>query len=123
MRSFLLGVSALTLLAVPVLAADDLMAGYYGNTVISSGGMFEAHTHYRADHTFDVSASGMGQTFNSKGTWSIDAKGQLCRVYDTPPPGMTNPVCLPTEAHKVGDNWTVTMGGNTRNLTMKAGVQ
>jgi hypothetical protein len=123
MRRILLAVSALTLLAAPAVAADDIMAGYYGNTVISSGGTMEAHTHYRADHTFDVSASMMGQTFNGKGTWSIDAKGQLCRNYETPPPGMTNPLCIPAEAHKVGDSWTVSVNGSTRNLTMKAGVQ
>jgi hypothetical protein len=105
------------------LAADDVMAGYYGNTVVSSGGMGEAHTHYKADHTFDVSMSAMGQTFNGKGTWSIDDKGQLCRNYETPPPGMPNPLCIPAEAHKVGDAWSVTINGQTRNLTLKAGVE
>jgi hypothetical protein len=123
MRRILIAASVLAFAAAPALAADDMMAGYFGNTVISTGGMAEAHTHYRADHTFDVTASAMGQTYNGKGTWSIDDKGQLCRVYETPPPGMTNPVCIPGEAHKVGDSWTVSIGGQTRNLTMKAGVQ
>jgi len=124
MRTIFLAVSALTLLAAPVFAADDLMAGYYGNTVVSSGGMLESHTHYRADHTFDVSATAMGQSYNFKGTWAIDDKGQLCRTYADPaPPNVPNPLCVPAAAHKVGDSWTATMGTQTRNLTMKAGVQ
>ena len=123
MRKLLLAVSGLALIAAPAFAGDDIMAGFYGNTVISTGGMGEAHTHYRADHTFDVTFSAMGQSMNSKGTWNIDAKGQLCRNYDTPPPGMTNPLCIPAEAHKVGDSWTVTFNGQTRNVTLKAGIQ
>jgi hypothetical protein len=124
MRKILIAASALALFASPAMAADDIMAGYYGNTVISSGGMIESHTHYRADHTFDVSATAMGQAYNFKGTWAIDDKGQLCRTYADPaPPNSPNPLCIPAEAHKVGDSWTVTMGTQTRNLTMKAGVQ
>ena len=123
MKRVLFAASVLTLFVAPALAADDVMAGYYGNTVISSGGMGEAHTHYKSDHTFDVSLSAMGQTFNGKGTWSIDDKGQLCRNYETPPPGMPNPLCIPAEAHKVGDAWSVTINGQTRNLTLKAGVE
>jgi hypothetical protein len=43
-----------------VFAADDMMAGFYGNTVVSVGGALESHTHYRADHTFDVTATSSG---------------------------------------------------------------
>lgn len=111
------------LCAAPALAADDMMAGYYGNTVISTGGVLESHTHYRPDHTFDVTATAMGQSFNGKGTWVIDDKGQLCRTYETPPPGMPNPLCIPAETHKVGDSWTATVNGQTRNMSMKAGIQ
>ena len=123
MRRLLITASAAMLLAGPAFAADDIMAGYYGNTVVSTGGAIESHTHYKADHTFDAMFSGMGQTFASKGTWAIDGTGQLCRTYDPPPPGMTNPVCIPAAAHKVGDNWTVTVGGATRAVTMKAGIE
>ena len=124
MRKIFLGLSILALGAAPALAADDIMTGYYGNTVVSSGGMFTANTHYRADHSFDVVGSGMGMTKTFKGTWAIDGKGQLCRTYADPaPPNTPNPLCIPAEAHKVGDTWTVTMGGNTRTITMKAGVQ
>jgi|KBSMisStaDraftv2_1062788.scaffolds.fasta_scaffold390812_2 hypothetical protein len=123
MRGLVLIGSAFVLAAAPALAADDIMAGFYGNTVISSGGVLESHTHYRADHTFDVTATAMGQSFNGKGTWAIDDKGQLCRTYETPPPGMPNPLCIPSESHKVGDSWTVTVNGGTRNMTLKAGIQ
>ncbi|MGZ5936854.1 MAG: hypothetical protein ACXWLK_05605 [Rhizomicrobium sp.] len=123
MRRILMFASAVALCAAPAFASDDIMAGYYGNTVVSAGGMIESHTHYRADHTFDLTASAMGQTFNSKGTWKIDDKGQLCRTYETAPPGMPNPLCIPAEPHKPGDNWTASVNGQTRNMTMKAGVE
>ena len=38
MRNLLLAVTAAVLLTTPALAADDVMAGFYGNTVISTGG-------------------------------------------------------------------------------------
>ena len=123
MRTSIIVASIFVLSVVPAFAADDIMSGYYGNTVVSVGGMLESHTHYRADHTFDVSATAMGQSFNGKGTWAIDDKGQLCRTYETPPPGMPNPLCIPAEAHKVGDSWTVSINGQTRNMSMKAGIQ
>jgi len=123
MRQLLFAVTFAALSAAPALAADDLMAGYYGNTVISTGGVLESHTHYRPDHTFDVTATAMGQPFNGKGSWAIDDKGQLCRTYETPPPGMPNPLCIPAETHKVGDSWTASVNGQTRNMSLKAGIQ
>ena len=123
MRRLLLAAAVSALCAAPALAADDMMAGYYGNTVISTGGVLESHTHYRPDHTFDVTATAMGQSFNGKGTWAIDDKGQLCRTYETPPPGMPNPLCIPAETHKVGDSWTTGEGAMARTVTIKPGVQ
>ena len=123
MRNSVIVASIFVLSIAPAVAADDIMSGYYGNTVVSVGGMLESHTHYRADHTFDVSATAMGQSFNGKGTWAIDDKGQLCRTYETPPPGFPNPLCIPAEAHKVGDSWTVSVNGQTRNMSIKAGIQ
>jgi hypothetical protein len=123
MRRLLLTATVSALCAAPAFAADDMMAGYYGNTVIATGGVLESHTHYRPDHTFDVTATAMGQTFNAKGTWEINDKGQLCRTYETPPPGMPNPLCIPAETHKVGDSWTAAVNGQTRNMAMKAGIQ
>lgn len=123
MRKIMIAAAIATLCAGPALAADDAMAGYYGNTVVSTGGGIESHTHYRADHTFDSTLTGMGQTFVSKGTWALDAQGQICRTYETAPPGMPNPVCIAGGAHKVGDNWTVTVSGQARDVTLKAGVE
>ena len=123
MNRIILAASVAMLCAAPALGADDVMAGSYGNTVVSTGGPVESHTHYRADHTFDMTATAMGQTFSGKGTWAIDATGQLCRTFETPPPGTPNPLCLPVEAHKVGDTWTVSMGGQTRTATLKAGIE
>ena len=123
MRKIFLFATAAALSAAPALAANDVMAGYYGNTVVSTGGMLESHTHYRPDHTFDMTASAMGQSFDGKGTWAIDDKGQLCRTFENPRPGMSSPLCIPAEAHKVGDSWTASVNGQTRNMSMKAGIQ
>jgi len=120
----------LVLFAVPLLVfavspafADDVMSGYYGNTVVSTGGALEAHTHYRADHSFDVSASMLGMSRSFKGTWALDGKGNVCRTFvGDQPPGMTSPNCAPVAAHKVGESWTVTKDGKTRNFTLAAGV-
>ncbi len=122
-RMFLAATAAAALCAAPAFAAEDMMAGFYGNTVVSVGGVLESHTHYRPDHTFDLTATAMGQTFNGKGTWAIDDKGQLCRTYETPPPGVPNPLCIPAEAHKVGDSWTATVNGQPRSMSLKAGIQ
>jgi hypothetical protein len=124
MRKILIAASALALCAGPAFAADDVMAGYYGNTLVATGGIAESHTHYKADHTFDLTATAMGQNYSFKGTWAIDAKGELCRTYADPaPPNTPNPLCTPIAAHKVGDTWSMTMNGNTRTLTLKAGIQ
>jgi hypothetical protein len=118
MRAFVLGAAAL--LATTSLAfADDIMAGYYGNTVIAKSAMSEIHMHYKADHTFDGTGSSMMGSMALKGTWTLDAKGQLCRTYETPPPGVINPLCTPWSAHKVGETWTM----NDRTITLVAGIQ
>ena len=116
-RLFLIAAFAAGLLA-PALAADDVMAGYYGNTVISTTTFGESHTHYKPDHTFDVAVGG----FTGKGTWEVK-DGNLCRTYETPPPGLPNPFCLPVAAHQPGDSWTVTVMGHDVPATMKAGIQ
>lgn len=109
--------------SVPALAADDPMAGFYGNTTIATGAGFESHVHYRANHTFDMWGSSSGQVFSTKGTWKIDDKGQLCRSYDKTPPTLPNPLCSPATPHKVGDTWTITtLSGATRNISLVAGI-
>ena len=114
---------ALALCVTPVLAADDPMAGFYGNTLVVTGDGFQAHVHYRADHTLDMSGTASGQAFSTKGTWTIDDKGQICRSYDKTPPTMTNPFCSPATPHKVGDSWSVTTPAGSRSITLVAGVQ
>jgi hypothetical protein len=114
----------LALGATPALAADDVMASYYGNTVISTGGASEAHSHYRPDRTFDMTGSMMGMSKSFKGTWALDGKGNLCRTFEGDlPPNTTNPLCTPIAAHKLGDTWTIDANGQTRTVTLKAGVQ
>ncbi|MGD0193070.1 MAG: hypothetical protein ABSD74_20225 [Rhizomicrobium sp.] len=96
------------------------MAGYYGNTTIAKGGVADTHTAYSPDHTFVMRVPAFGNEF--KGTWQVNASS-LCRTFQSPPPGVTNPLCTPIEAHKIGDTWTVTMGGQTRTVTLVQGVQ
>jgi hypothetical protein len=108
--------------AGPALAADDVMASSYGNTVVSTGGGLESRTHYRADHTFDAVFTAAAGSLTSKGTWVVQGS-QLCRTYDPVPPGLTNPVCIPVESHKIGDKWTVMMASGAREATIVAGVQ
>jgi hypothetical protein len=107
-----------TATSTTVAPAGDPMAPLYGNTVVmvDSGGL-ESHTHFNPDHTFDGVAPAYNYPF--KGTWSIDAGGNLCRVFDPVPPTVTNPVCGPMSAHVVGDKWTDDKGGTA---TLVAGL-
>ena len=95
------------------------MAPRYGNTTISKSGNTEVRMYYKADGTFTGRAAGMmGMSMALKGAWKVNGS-TLCLTYDTPPPGVTNPLCTPVEAHKVGDTWTA-MG---RTVTLVQGVQ
>ena len=110
MRRIAIGLGALALCAGAAFAGDDPMANLVGNTIVyvDKGGM-ESHTHYNADHTFDGAVPSMGYKY--KGTWALDANGQLCRTFDPPVPGRTNPDCAPATPHAVGDSWTDADGG------------
>jgi opacity protein-like surface antigen len=124
MRKFLLATAIAALCATPALAADDVMANTYGNTVISTGGAAEVHTHYRSDHSFDMVGSMMGMSQMFKGTWALDGKGGLCRTFvGDVPPGTANPLCTPIAAHNLGDTWTIETNGSTRAVTLKPGIQ
>ena len=96
------------------------MMGYYGNTTVATGGMAETHTVYNSDHTFVMKVPSFGLAF--KGTWAVSG-AMVCRTFEAPPPGVTNPLCTPIEPHKVGDTWTVTNGNDTRTITLVKGVQ
>jgi hypothetical protein len=106
--------------ASPVATGPDLMAGYYGNTVISTGGMAEVHIQYNADHTFVMNVPAFALRF--KGTWALNGSN-LCFTYDVTPPGVTNPDCGPIVAHKVSDTWTEQADDGPRKLTLVAGMQ
>jgi len=124
MRRLLIAAPIAALCATPAFAAGDVMASTYGNTVVSTGGMTEVHTHYRADHSFDMVGSRMGFSRTFKGTWALDGKGNLCRTFDgDAPPDTANPLCTPVAAHKIGDTWAVQANGETRTVTLKAGIQ
>ena len=125
MRALILG--AVVALVVPSLAiaADDPMANFYGNTVISKGANGESHTHYKKGGTLDATLSGPMGSVNLTGTWKVDEKGQLCRTYDNPPPMLPipNPFCTPWTSHNVGDTWTLDIGGQSRTISLVKGIQ
>ena len=124
MRRILAAAAVVVLGSVPALAADDVMAGFYGNTVVVTGDAFQAHVHYSANHTLDISGTASGQAFSTKGSWKIDDKGQICRSYKKTVPTMANPFCTAATAHKVGDTWTATSPtGSSRNISLVAGIQ
>jgi len=125
MRALVLGATALLVSSSIAFAADDPMANTYGNTVISKGSSGESHTHYKKGGTLDATLSGMLGSVTLTGTWKIDDKGQLCRTYDNPPPGLPipNPFCAQWTAHNVGDTWTVTFNGQTRTVSLVKGIQ
>ena len=126
MKTILIACAAALLMSVPAMAGDEVMSGYFGNTTISTGGMMspEIRTHYRADHTFDLTGSMAGMSQSFKGTWAMKGD-QLCRTFvGDMPPNTTNPVCTAMTAHKVGDAWSVTSpDGKTRDIKLVAGVQ
>ena len=107
-------------------AGEELMAGYFGNTVIATGQAGELRVHYKPDHSFSGRAEGPTGKYDIRGTWKLDEKGNLCRTYSATgadlPPGMPNPYCAPLTAHKVGDAWTVVgQDGRTANVKLVEG--
>lgn len=124
MRTLLITASIAALCVTGALAGDEVMASMFGNTVVSTGGMSEIRSHYRADHSFDMVGSMMGMSKTFKGSWALDGKGNLCRTFDgAAPPNTTNPLCTPIAAHKLGDTWTMDANGETRTVTLKPGIQ
>lgn len=118
-----IAIAVLLLIAAPSFAGGDIMANYFGNTVVTKSAMGESHMHYKADHSFDVSIVAVGMSRGTTGTWKIDDKGQLCRTYAKAPPGIPNPLCTPWAAHKPGDSWKMDINGATRDLTLVKGVE
>jgi hypothetical protein len=122
MNRFLIAASLAVIHAAPAFATDDVMANFYGNTIVSKGSSATMRTHYRADHTFDLVGSMMFISKTFKGTWTLDGEGNLCRTYiGSTPPDTPNPQCTPLVPRNVGDVWK--SKDNTRTLTLKAGVE
>jgi len=119
----ILAATAALLVSTAAYAGDDIMANYYGNTVVGKSQMGESHTQYKADHTFTSALSSPMGSMDAKGTWAVNAKNELCRTYESAPPGMPNPVCVPWASHKVGDSWQITYNGRTTDISLVAGVQ
>jgi hypothetical protein len=119
MRAFVLGLSLVLASSVAALAGEEIMAGYFGNTVVGKSAMGESRVHYRADHTFTGTAKGLLGSMALKGTWKFNEQGQFCRTYDTPSPDLPNPLCTEWAAHKVGDSWE----WSGRTITLLAGEQ
>jgi hypothetical protein len=69
MRVSVLGVAAL-LASTSLGSADDIMAGYYGNTLVATTAESQIHIHYRADHTFDASGTDAAGPIAFKGMWT-----------------------------------------------------
>jgi hypothetical protein len=125
MRALLLGAVFAFASASVAFAGDDIMANFYGNTVITKTATGESHTHYKKDGTVDADLSGPMGSISLAGTWKIDDKGQLCRTYANVPAMLPipNPLCTPWAAHNVGDSWTITMNGQVRTVTLVKGIQ
>lgn len=120
MRAIVLAASLLAVSASGALAGDEGMTPFFGNTAIVTGGMADTHTYYNADHTFTLKAPAFGMEW--KGTWKMDG-ANLCRTYEKPPPGVTNPFCTVFAPHNVGDTWTMTLDGKTRTISLVKGIQ
>jgi hypothetical protein len=126
MRYLVLAIGLALGSATAAQAGDEIMANYFGNTVIATGQLGQLRVHYKPDHSFNGRAEGMGGSYDLHGTWSFDAAGNLCRKYSTNgtdlPPGTPNPYCAPWSAHNVGDVWTVTgQDGRTAEVKLVAG--
>ena len=123
MHRIVIAAAALAILTAPCFAGEEVMANYFGNTVVSSGSFGVSRMHYKPDHTFDVSLHVLGIRHGTTGTWKFDDKGQLCRFYGEVPPGMPNPLCTPWQSHKIGDSWTMAFNGSSRSISLVKGIE
>lgn len=85
----------------PAAPQNDILAGFYGNTLITLDNGIKSYFYYNADHTFTGKVPQF--YFALKGTWFVNEKGEVCRVFDPLPPTLTNPDCGPMLVHKVGE--------------------
>jgi hypothetical protein len=103
MRIILGSIAAAALFTTAAIADEDIMAGRYGNTTITTDANgVTSKIHYKADGTFD----GTQGSAAFAGTWKLDGTGKICLTSNPAIPNTPNPVCTPIFAHKVGDSWT-----------------
>jgi hypothetical protein len=95
-----------------------VLSDFFGNTLVSKDGDFETHYYYSSDHTFTAKLPAYYLVL--KGTWSQTAKGEICRVFSNPLPGIKNPDCNVMQVHKLGDA-EVEPNGDSEKLV--AGLQ
>ena len=102
MKRFL-AAAAIAALSAGVAYADNL-AGYYGNTVvITSPDGKVTKSKVAADKTYSTTTPD-GKTM--KGTWAWQDDKVACFTQTDPAPAAgQKPLCLPIDAHKVGDKW------------------
>jgi hypothetical protein len=124
------GVGALVAMSISgaVMAADDPMAGVYGNTVIVTNAKGEATKLWiKNDGTF-TGESAKGDKFSGK--WTLkDNNKQYCSTVDLPanaPAGTPAPKesCTALQGmHKAGDKWDQTdAAGAKSTIEIKAGM-
>lgn len=110
MKRILAAVAVAAFSASMAIAADDLMASRYDNTVVvKAADGKETKLHYNKDGTLAVT-----QPDGTKGTakWVVK-DGKLCITADAgPTAGKEN--CNPLAAHKVGDAWEQTLADGSK---------
>jgi hypothetical protein len=111
----LLSAIAIAATSVPALAQDDLMAGYYGNTLtINIQDMWHGKLFINADHTYSMD----GDNGPSKGSWTLEGSKFCFRQVD-PKADPDTPTCSNfAKAYKVGDKWA-----NTDSNQIEAGLE
>lgn len=125
MRRFIMAAAFAASSSTAAFAGEEVMANYFGNTVVATSQLGQIRVHYKANHSFSGKAQGPTGSYDIRGTWTLDAQGNLCRTYSTNgaslPPGTPNPYCAPVSAHNVGDTWTVTENGKTAEVKLVSG--
>ena len=119
MKRILAGMVVAALGVSMAVAADDPMAGRYGNTVVttSADGKEAGRSYFNADGTFSrKTAAG-----EIKGTWKLDGDKVCITQTEPAPPAGTPATCIPANGgKKVGDSWDVTLPDGTK---LKATLQ
>ena len=91
-------------------AEEDIMAGFYGNTLVITDQSGVQKWRYKPDHTLSAT---MQDGKRITGTWLVN-EGRLCET----PEGQGS-VCYQMGAKKVGDKWT---GRPGMTLEVKSGL-